>query len=359
MKILFLANMAEQFSGLRDAKTINSQMNCSAEGLSYPLNLLKELAQYADVKIYSPPVQRIVEYDSVPVKLPFMRPKKQKAIIPVMTDVEALARDVCPDVIIQFVESIFPFLVNYEKAKCLRVLWFINGPNAAVTDPPVRKYIISKGADLIIKSVDKSNKLVTSQILKDLGTEVVWLPFSIDEDRFRNKMLNKVFDGANIGNLNPYTYLLRVKIYEFLLQQKNRFPNSEVFGEQYVNAINQSKMFFTCTGKYRYPIMKFYEVPACRTLLASDEPIDAEHLGFKSEENYVSLEKAWYPNVTAPQYPNVESEWTFNKKEFGDLLNYYLDSAEERERLATNGEQLIRGRHTDKIRAEQLYSLFS
>lgn len=359
MKILFLANMAEQFSGLRDAKTVDSQMSCSAQGLSYPLNLLKELTRYAEVKIYSPPLLRMVESDSAPVKLPFIRAKKQKAIIPVMTDVEALAKDVCPDVIIQFTESIFPFLVNYEKARCLRVLWFINGPNAAVQDLPIRKFIESKGADLIIKSLDKSDRLTTSQELRELGTKVVWLPFSIDEDRFRNKHLEKLWNVASIGNLNPFTYLLRPKIYGHLLKQKLRFFQGEVFGEQYVDAINQCNIFFTCTGKYRYPIMKFYEVPACRTLLASDEPIDAENLGFKSEENYVSLEKAWYPNVTVPQYPNVESEWTFNKKEFGDLLNYYLDSAEERERLATNGEQLIRKRHTDKIRAEQLYSLFT
>jgi hypothetical protein len=355
MKILFLSNLAGQFSGLCDAKNIDSQLSCSAIGLSYPLNLLKELAEHAEVQIYSPPLLQTIEYDSAPVKYPFLRLRKQKAIIPATTNVEVLSDSINPDVIIQYTESIFPFLMNFEKAKCLRVLWFINGPNAAVMDAPVRKFIESKGADLVIKSVDKSDKLVTSQELKDLGTKVVWLPFSIDEERFRNKTLKRIWDVANIGNLNPYIYLLRVKIYEFLLHQKISFYNSEAFGEQYVDAINQSKIFFTCTGKYRYPIMKFYEVPACRTLLASDEPIDAENLGFKSGENYVSLEKAWYPNVSAPQYPNVESEWTFNEKEFGDLLTYYLNSDEERERIAKNGEELIRRRHTDKIRAKELF----
>lgn len=260
MKILFLANLADHFSGLHDIKSIDSQMSCSALGLSYPLNLLKELAQYAEVQIYSPPILYTYEYEMPPSNYRFIASRRQKCIVPMTTDVEILAKNICPDIVIQFAESIFPYLVNFEKLSCRRMMWFPANPTQAVDDRAICDFISTQNVDLIIKSVDKFNKLQFSQKLADLGVKVDWLPFSIDGERFRYKALERVYDGAVIGNINPHTYFLRVRIYDFLY---NRLPlsffSSEAFGDEYVKAINQTKIFFTCTGKHRYPIVKFFE----------------------------------------------------------------------------------------------------
>lgn len=291
-------------------------------------------------------------------QFPELEARKVKVAVPVTTDVEALAREVRPDVVIQYAESIFPYLVNFEKVGCLRVMWFLSNPQQTVTDIPVRNFIAEGKADLVIKSVDKLDRLPFSRELKDLSVKVAWSPNSVDGERFTNLKLEKTFDAADIGNFNPNNYYLRVHIHNFFKNQKAlRYVCENIYGNQYVEVINRTKIFFTCTGKHRFPIMKFYEVPCCGTLLASDEPVDAEPLGFKSGENYVGLEKAWHPNVSEPQYPNVASEWAFDQKEFGDLLTYYLNSAEERERIARNGMELVRDRHTDEIRAKELYGM--
>lgn len=361
MKILFLTNLSEQIQGLFDAKSIDTSMSCSAVGLSYPLNLLKELTEYTEVLIYSPPLQKVYETTGNSSKYSFLKDVAVKTIIPIVTNVEILCEKVKPDVVIQYVESIFPYLINFDKARCLRVLWFINGPNAAINDGSVRDFIKARKADLILKSLDKLNKLETSRDLANLNTEVHWIPFSVDGKHFRFKNLNREWDAAVIGNMFEGAYILRPRLYEYLMKRKDLklYLPSKSYGEKYVDILNQTKILFTCTGKYRYPIVKLFEAPACRTLLASDPPIDEEELGFKAGVNYVSLEKVHRPRVALPKYPNVESDWIFDDEEMGKLVDHYLSNEAERNRITYNGEHLIHQRHTDAIRAKELFRLLS
>lgn len=360
MKILFLTNLAEKISGVHDVKTIDTTINCSAMGLSYPLNLLKELSKYADVKIYSPELDKVFYTEVEKPKYSYLKSIPIKTVYPKNTDVAELVKEVRPDVVMQYAESIFPFLSNFDKADCKRVLWLINGPNASAYDPYMRNFIQSKKCDLVIKSLDKKNVLPSSIELESFGTKVAWLPFSIDGNFYKFKNLQRVFDTAIVGNMQQAVYYLRPKMYGYLISQK-RFLNylpTELYGEAYIDLINSTKVFLTCTGKQKYPIVKFYEVPACRTLLASDNPIDADVLGFKAGRNYASLEDegVWYPN-SGPRYPIIESEWTFDEGKFLDFLTYYVQSTEIRDEIAKDGERLVRERHTDEIRAKELYEI--
>ena len=55
MKILFLTNISDKLNGFARIADVASQ-DVSGFGLSYPLSLLRELARYAEVDVYSPPL---------------------------------------------------------------------------------------------------------------------------------------------------------------------------------------------------------------------------------------------------------------------------------------------------------------
>jgi len=142
------------------------------------------------------------------------------------------------------------------------------------------------------------------RMLPELKDKFRWLPFSINPGIFKDWQLQKNIDFLLMGNL----------------------WNA---GEKYAREINRAKIFFTCGTKFNYPITKYFEVPACNTLLIAKGNKDLEELGFVKKENFVEC----------------------NDDNFYDLAMYYLKHEEERKRIAINGYDLVHSRHTNSTRA--------
>lgn len=107
------------------------------------------------------------------------------------------------------------------------------------------------------------------------------------------------------------------------------------FNEKYAQEINKAKIFFTCGSRSEIgglPVLKFFEAPGCNTLLLAEKNEDLEGLGFVDRENFVACTEE-----------NVHQKAT-----------YYLENEYERNRITTNGYQLIHEHHTNQIRAQQL-----
>jgi spore maturation protein CgeB len=79
-------------------------------------------------------------------------------------------------------------------------------------------------------------------------------------------------------------------------------------------------------------LLKFFEAPACRTLLLAEPNQDIYDLGFKDGTHFIACE--------------VE--------DFYDKAKYYLQNEKERQRITDNGYRLVHSRHTYHARAQEI-----
>ncbi len=182
--------------------------------------------------------------------------------------------------------------------------------------------------------------------LPDLKKEFRWLPFSNNPDIFKDWKLKKDIDcllmGRSWGEWYPFRneVLKRMKGVKGFVYHKHPYEGnvhkSETYtGERYAREINRAKIFFTCGTRFGYPVRKYFEVPACNTLLIAKGNRDLEDLGFVSGENFVEC----------------------NENNFYDLAMYYLGNEEKRKRIAQNGCSLVHSRHTDRIRVREFLQM--
>jgi hypothetical protein len=178
---------------------------------------------------------------------------------------------------------------------------------------------------------------------------VPW-PRSMSPQIFRDYGLPKIYDVTILGQLYKPFYPLRVRMHEVFLKQQeiNYFSKahpgynyvaegSALVGEQYARVINQSKIFASCTGKYRIPFMKLYEVIACNTALMCDAPCGAEYLGLENKHNYLAV----------------------TKKDFLKTATRYLFDSAELSRISHNARELFLERHTVDIRANEFKQIIA
>ncbi|WLD94948.1 glycosyltransferase [Alkalihalobacillus sp. AL-G] len=175
--------------------------------------------------------------------------------------------------------------------------------------------------------------------------QMIWLPHHVPQNIFKEYKQPKQINLLMVGILLEYVYPLRVAMH-------NRFRNEPGFmyvqhpgyrnipenrksiptGVSYAKILNQSKVFLTCDSIYQFPLLKYFEAAACGTLLLAPGSEELRELGFIDGETFVDV----------------------NEKTFYDKALYFLQHAEERERIAKKAKQMIQQRHTTKIRAKQL-----
>ncbi|MGM7719609.1 glycosyltransferase family protein [Metabacillus sp. Hm71] len=172
-----------------------------------------------------------------------------------------------------------------------------------------------------------------------------WLPFSINPHVFKDWQLIKNIDCLLMGLINfpsKNTYPFRKTVLEVMRNKEGfvyhqhpghtvNYEEKAFVNEKYAKEINRSKIFFTCGSKYYYPVLKFFEVPACRTLLLAEPNQDILELGFEDGVNFVAC----------------------NQFNFEEKAIYYLKNEKERKRITDNGYHLIHTNHTNRVRALQ------
>jgi spore maturation protein CgeB len=212
-----------------------------------------------------------------------------------------------------------------------------------------RQYFRQTKIDLIFCPV----KSAFYRVLPDYRHKHRWLPFSIDPKVFKDWGQRKDIDFLLLGQVH-YKSIAGEKVaragkYAFrdAVLQKMQSEKGFVFqphpghlappsptllaNERYAQLINRSKMFFTCGGMFQYPVMKFFEAPACRSLLLAEPPPDILELGFKDGENFVACDRS----------------------NFYEKALYYLNNEDERERITRNGYEFVHKYHSNRARAEQ------
>ncbi|MCR8632482.1 GT-D fold domain-containing glycosyltransferase [Paenibacillus radicis (ex Xue et al. 2023)] len=167
-----------------------------------------------------------------------------------------------------------------------------------------------------------------------------WLPHHVNIQQFKDYDLNRKIDFLLMGAVNEDYYPLRhtisteMKGYPGFVHHPHpgyrdydRDEDDEaesLVGEYFAREINKAKMFFTDDSIYRLPNAKYFEVPACRTLLLANGSKELRDLGFIDGETFVEV----------------------NEENYLEKALYYLEHEEERTAIAERGYQMVRKKHS-------------
>jgi len=173
--------------------------------------------------------------------------------------------------------------------------------------------------------------------------EIYMVPHCID-NIFYNYKLKKIIDTLMIGRIHPGVYKIRSKIHNELngqlyykrvnrpgdtIKKTHKWP----VGKDFAKLLNTAKITFTCSSIYKYPVLKFMEIPGAYSALFSDYNNGLKELGFIPNENMVEIR----PN------DNVRK-----------IVENWLKKPDELEKITQNGYNLVHSTHTAKKRAEEL-----
>lgn len=168
-------------------------------------------------------------------------------------------------------------------------------------------------------------------------------PQHVNTNIFKDYGLPKTIDYLLMGQEDPRYYPLRHKIVQTMQDKAgfvfHRHPGYREFKddedlyvkEKYAREINRAKMFFTCNTVSNYVVAKYFEAPACNTLLMAPTSPGIEYLGFEPGVNFVNID-------------NID---------FMDKAEYYLAHEEERRLIARSGYEMVRARHSTARRAAE------
>ncbi|TBL81064.1 glycosyltransferase [Paenibacillus thalictri] len=172
-----------------------------------------------------------------------------------------------------------------------------------------------------------------------------WFPHFADTNVFRDYGQPKHVNYMLLGSTAPTIYPLRWHMLNKLKYHSGFFHKNHpgyrnftvdeekdiLIGETYAQTINQAKIFLTCDSVFHYPVRKYFEVLACRTLLLAPYVQELTDLGFEPDKHFVPI----------------------TKDDFYTKAEYYLNHEAERQRIADAGFHFIHNHHSAAIRAKQ------
>ena len=170
----------------------------------------------------------------------------------------------------------------------------------------------------------------------------IWLPHSVNTSIFKDYGLRKDYDLLQTGAIFK-TYELRNYVRDYFIENpykryryiprpgeldKTKWP----VGADYAKEINKSWLSLCCGAKVNYPVIKFFEIPACRSILYTEYFNELGDLGFVENETFIQVDRN---NIT---------------EQIKDII-YNSDYVD---RILSNGIELIQQKHTTKTRAIEL-----
>ncbi|WP_010651797.1 glycosyltransferase [Oceanobacillus massiliensis] len=209
----------------------------------------------------------------------------------------------------------------------------------------LRKSFIERNKIPYLFTVIRDHFLKTYPGFKD---KMIWLPHFVNTALYKDYGLTKEVDFLMMGAVNK-TYPLREKILKtysednrFVYHKHPGYGNSKqregeklIAGTQYARELNRSKIFFTCPSRMNYPVLKYYEALACKTLLLAPSFKELEDLGFIPGHHFIAIDES----------------------NFKEKAEYYLTHKSERQLIAEQGYDFIHQEHSLKKRAQQLVNI--
>jgi hypothetical protein len=176
-------------------------------------------------------------------------------------------------------------------------------------------------------------------------TRFGWLPHFINPNIFKDYKQPKTINWLLMGVLSNKYYPLRTKMKQFFDGKKgfvyhkhpgHRFVKESEkniwVGKKYAMELNRAKIFLTCDSIFHIPLLKYYEVLACRTLLLAPASKELRDLGFIPGIHFIPI----------------------NEENYLRKAVYFLKTEKLRNKIATQGYRMVHKHHTSKARAAQL-----
>ena len=171
-----------------------------------------------------------------------------------------------------------------------------------------------------------------------------WIPHHANTDVFKDYGLEKDIGLLLAGALTEPYYPLRSAVVrrfsgrpEFVLLPHpgyRRIGENESgvrVGRAYAMELNRAKICLTCDSALHYTVMKYFEIPACNSLLLAPCNQEILDLGFIPGVHFVSIDE----------------------HDFEEKAHYYLEHEDERKKIALNGMRLVHEKHSTRRRAAE------
>lgn len=179
----------------------------------------------------------------------------------------------------------------------------------------------------------------------EMKDKMEWFPHFIHPKIYKDYGMKRDIPMLMMGAVNE-VYPLRKKIKDFYADDKRflyyshpgyrHFSKDEeqhlFVGTNYAQLLNRAKIFFTSPSIYQYPVLKYFEALACKTLLLAPTFKELEDLGFIPDYHFVAI----------------------TEKNFSEKAAYYLNNDAERMKITEQGYQFVHSNHTLHIRTKQL-----
>jgi hypothetical protein len=171
-----------------------------------------------------------------------------------------------------------------------------------------------------------------------------WIPHFVNTDIFKDYGLRKRFDILMMGMISkvyPLRKTMRLHFKGrkgFVYRPHPGYTNTgkdSYFGKSYAKEINRAKIFITDDSIYHYPLIKYYEVLASKTLLLAPASKELKDLGFIPGVHFVDI----------------------NEDNFAQKAEYYLAHEEERLKIVEEGYRMVRSRHSTTHRVFQFLQI--
>ncbi|GGJ67954.1 glycosyltransferase [Virgibacillus salexigens] len=204
-----------------------------------------------------------------------------------------------------------------------------------------RNYIQKNNIDYLFPVV--RNKCL--EVYPEFQNKMEWFPHFVNIELCKDYRLKKDINLLMIGAVNEL-YPLRQRIIntyqgraDFVYHPHpgyHHFNEEEqqekMIGKNYAKEINRSKILFTCPSKLHYPVIKYFEALACKTLLLAPTFNELEDIGFIPGIHFVPIDE----------------------HDFEQKAAYFLSHQTEREQIAEQGYRFVRKHHSVQQRTNQL-----
>lgn len=183
------------------------------------------------------------------------------------------------------------------------------------------------------------------QTYPTFSSKMEWFPHFVHTEIFRDFNIKKDINLLMMGAVSD-VYPLRKHIIQAYKDDPNfiyhphpgyrnfsqQEENELLIGENYAKELNRAKIVFTCPSIFHYPVIKYFEVLACNSLLLAPTFNELEDLGFIPGYHFVAIDE----------------------NNFKEKAAYYLSHESERQTIATQGYRFIRQHHSLKQRTKEL-----
>lgn len=255
-------------------------------------------------------VQRFGEFDAVWIE----GPKHAKEF----TGMGEVDTKVKMAIIVDYCRPYTKMFNEFIKDKCLNQIFF-------PTTRAMSEFLKSKRRGLVPGNIESS-----------------MLPFSVDTEVYKSSGSEKEFDAMAVFSETAWCYKSRRAIKEMLRKSKwnalvgGASKADRIQHGDYVEAINKSKIFVIANNIYKTLSMKYTEAMACGTFVLADRPDDLEYQGFEDGKHLVL-------------YNGMD--------DLIEKIAHYLEHESEREKIAQQGMEMVRNRHSCEVRVKEMVEI--